>query len=383
MKSLEDLNKEDLIRLYWGEKKSLRDIAEIYNCHKSTISKRMDTWDIPKRNLSESRNVVQEIEDEKIRKKMIEDIKSLEPIKYDFKPRENIWIPLPLRAFSKNKAGQGRLTFVISDTHLGDTDHLPETYWSTIYTLTEILRVLKKRFEIPGIDVVLNGDIVCGKDVFKNQQFRTLVTRGHWQVSLAEMILKDTFELIEEVLPIKNLYFLKGTHEQAGENYQMYLKRTFPRAKYAGHHLVLNIGQDLGSYNVLITHGYGSSEYYPISYGLIRDMWKAISQYKKEGVPIERVCIGHYHWLNIEQNFESFVLDCTGGFQRWEFTVSQRPTGALLYFYYDGEVSAIPVRADQEIVEKEVNDPGLEYKNMQYYSKKLLKHLREVEGIKI
>ena len=269
----------------------------------------------------------------------------------------------------------------MSDTHLGDTDHLPETFWSTIYNLREILNVLNKQFKIPHINIVLNGDLVCGKDVFRNQQFRTLVTRGHWQVALAEMILKDTFNEIEEVLPIKNIYFLKGTHEAQGENYPMYLKRAFPKSMYAGHHLILNIGEDLGQYNILITHGYGSSEYYPISYGLVRDMWKAISQYKKEGVPIERVCIGHYHWLNVEQNFESFILDCTGGFQRWEFTVSQRPSGALLYFFFDGEVSAIPIRPNQDVADKEINDPGLEYKNMQYYSKKLLKHLREIEKI--
>lgn len=381
MKELSDLTKELLFEAYWKDRRSLRNIAEEYGCHKSTISKKMVAWSIPKRDLKESRKVAQEISDEQIRKQIIKDIESLKPLKYDYKTRDNIWIPLPLKAFKKNKAGEARLTFVMSDTHLGDTDHLPETFWSTIFNLREILRVLNKRFKISHINVVLNGDLVCGKDVFRNQQFRTLVTRGHWQVALAEMILRDMFEEIEEVLPIKDIYFLKGTHAQQGENYPMYLKRAFPNAVYAGHHLILNIGEDLGKYNILITHGYGSSEYYPISYGLVRDMWKAISQYKKEGVPIERVCIGHYHWLNVEQNFESFILDCTGGFQRWEYTVSQRPTGALLYFFFDGEVSAIPIRPNQDIVDKEVSDPGLEYKNMNYYAKKLLKHLREIEKV--
>ena len=381
MKSLDELTKEILVKVYWGDKRSLRDIAKEYGCHKSTIDKRMKEWEIPKRNLSESRQAAQEVADEEIRKQMIKDIQSLEPLKYKHETKDNLWIPLPLKAFKNNKTGEARLTFVMSDTHLGDTDHLPETFWSTIYNLREILNVLNKQFKIPHINIVLNGDLVCGKDVFRNQQFRTLVTRGHWQVALAEMILKDTFNEIEEVLPIKNIYFLKGTHEAQGENYPMYLKRAFPKSMYAGHHLILNIGEDLGQYNILITHGYGSSEYYPISYGLVRDMWKAISQYKKEGVPIERVCIGHYHWLNVEQNFESFILDCTGGFQRWEFTVSQRPSGALLYFFFDGEVSAIPIRPNQDVADKEINDPGLEYKNMQYYSKKLLKHLREIEKI--
>jgi len=378
---LEDLDEKELIRLYWKEKLSLREIAEIYNCNKETIRERMERYNIPRRNTSEANKFLSMRQEEELRQKLIEDLKSFKPIKYKFKNRDNIFVPLPIKAFKKNKAGEGRLTLVLSDLHIGDTDHLPSSYWSTISNLLEILKVLKERFVIPHINIVLNGDIVCGRQVFRFQEFRTLVPRGHWQVFLAEMILKDTIKEIEKVLKVKDIYFLKGTHEEHAENYVLYLKRTFPNTKYAGHKLILNIGEDIGKCNIMFTHGYGSSEYYPISYSLIRDLWKTISEHKKRDVPIERVCIGHYHWLNVEQNFESFILDCTGGFQRWELTLSQRPVGAILYFFYEDTITAIPVRPDKKILDEELSDPGLEYKNMKYYSQMLLKHLKEIEGI--
>jgi len=343
----------------------------------------MIKWKIPRRTASEAQ-IVKSVEEymEDDAKLLIEDLKELEPLKYEFKARRNLWVPLPIEAFNSS-AGDARLTLVLSDTHLGDTDHLPETFWSTVNNLKLILQVLKKRFDIPHIDVIINGDLVCGKGVFRYQEFRTLVPRGHWQTAVAEIVLKDMLKKIEEDIKVQNLYILKGTHEEHGENYAMYIKRSIANSKYGGRQMIYNLAQDLGKYNMMLTHGYGSSDYYPISYTLIRDLWKFISQYKVESVPIERVCIGHYHWLNTGQNFESFTLDCTGGFQRWEKTVSQRPCGMLLYIYFRDEVSVVPIRPNPEIVDKEMNDPALEYKNMRYYSMQLLKHLEEVEGVNV
>jgi len=384
MKNLSDLTKQELRKLYWKNGQSLDDIALEYGCNKETIRRRMVKWKIPRREASQvRRNVKVDNEFLDLNRELIEDLKSLKPVKYKFKDKENLMVPLPLKYFKDGKKREARLTVVISDLHLGDTDHLPETYWSAINNLIEILKVLNKRLKIPHINLILNGDMVCGRNVFRFQEFRTLVPRSHWQLGVIEMVIRDTIDKIGEVLPTKDVIVLKGTHEQQGENYSMYLKKALDSAKYGGHFYIHNLGEDIGNYNLLVTHGYGSSEYFPIGYSLVRDLWKAINQYKIRQIPVERVCIGHYHWLSVDSNFESFTLDCTGGFQRWEKTVSQRPSGLLLYLFYDGEISVIPVKPNQEIFSKELNDPALEYKNLAYYGKLLLKHLEKVEKINL
>lgn len=383
--NIKDLTPDILNKLYWNEGKTLEEIGKIYNVSETSIRRRMKTWNIPRRDLIEAQTIrnkppeIIPIVNE--REKLMEDLKSLEPLKYKFKPRKNLWIPLPLSSLN-GKISDARLTLVMSDFHLGDADHLPLTYWSTVANLTNIIKVLKKKFRIPYINVVLNGDIVSGREVFRFQELRNLLDRGHWQTAIAEEIIRETVEKIEKELKVKDIFLLKGTHESLAENYMMYLKREIS-GKYAGRYLVLNIAEDLGKYNVLFTHGYGSSSYFPISYSLVRDLWKILGQYRLKQVPIERVCIGHYHFLMTSLPFESFILDCTGGFQRWEYTISQRPSGVILYLFSEDEACSIPVPANPEIVKEELEDPALEYKNMRYYSEKLLKHLKEVEKIEI
>jgi len=372
MKKIEDLTKEDISKLHYGKgHKSITEIARMYNCSEKIIREKLGisggTYEP---------DILEKAE-------MLKDLKSLEPIEYIFKDRDNIYLPLPIKVFRKNKAGNARVTLVLSDLHLGDTDHLPETFWSTIHNLKLIMKVLTKRFKIPHIDIIVNGDLVCGKGVFRYQEYRTLAPRGHWQTALAEIILREVIEDVENVLPVRDMIVLKGTHEEQGENYAMYIKRSIDRAKYGGHYVVYNVGQDIGNCNVLITHGYGSSDYYPLSYTFIRDLWESITKYARKGVPIERVCVSHYHWLFPNLPLKSIIADCTGGFQRWEKTISQRDAGMILYFFYDGEVSVIPVRPDPDVQHKEINDSALEYKNMNYYGQKLLKHLEQVEHVDV
>jgi len=357
----------------------MTEIANMYGCARSTISRRMYKWNIPRK----EQETTDEFTDEEIREILLEDLKKLKPLKYKFKDRKSIFVPIPIKAFEKNKTGEARVTLVISDLHLGDTDHLPLTYWSTIHNVKLVLKVLTSTFNIPHINIILNGDIVCGRGVFRLQEVRTITSRGHWQTALAEMVIKDTIDQISKTLEVNDVFIIKGTHEKLAENYAMYIKRAMDNVKYGGHHMIYNIGEDLGNFNILFTHGYGSNAYYPISYDLIRDVWKIIGQYRLKGIPIERVCIGHYHWLSTDMNFESFILDSTGAFQRWEKTISQRPSGVLMYLFFDNEVGVIPIKPDPDVYTDELEDSALEYKNMRYYAEKLLKHLEEIEKVKV
>jgi hypothetical protein len=377
------IEKEELIRLYVKEKKSTREIANLKNCAQSTVLKYLKTYNIPTRTISEAvkianpgfHNSIEEINIEDIIDKI--QIESYKPIK-----RKNIWISLPIEFFTKEEK-DCVLTLVISDTHFGDSNVLLYSYWSTIDNLLEILKIIKKNLNIKSFKIVLNGDIVSGREVYRYQIFRNLLSRGHWQVFLAEKILKDTFSKIEEIVPINKIFLIRGTHESLEENYILYLKRTLTNSKYLSHAGIINIGDPIGKYNILFTHGKGRSEYYPVSYEQIREIWKSIPQFLSGNIIIERTCIGHSHWLTTNLELEGVCIDITGGFQKWEYSIHQRPCGMILYLFYNNETVSIPIKPNREIEIKEKNDPALEYKNMKLYGQILLKHVKEIEKVEV
>ena len=148
---------------------------------------------------------------------------------------------------------------------------------------------------------------------------------------------------------------------------------------YSSKAVVLDVGDPIGHCNILFTHGHGRSGYYPVSYDVIREVWKVISEYRANNVILERVSVGHSHWLTPEMDYDGFKISINGGFQKWEYSISQRPGGCILFMYCDGECTAIPVRPDESIEFNEKKDSALEYKNMAYYANILKEHLQEYE----
>jgi len=381
--------KELLEKLYHKEKLSLSQIGDQIGVSKETVRRKMKKHEIPMRSYSEAmmvkmhdelkyplENGTEELDI------LLTELKDKVPIvKYEFKERLDTVVTIPLSFFNgkKKKKGKAVLTVVISDTHLGDANHLPDTYWSTINTLVNTIKVLNEQYSIVRCNLVLNGDIVSGRGVFRFQEFRNVVHRGHWQVFVAEMIVKDTLREISKVVPVETTYLLKGTHEALAENYILYLKKILNNSKYLGHYGILNIAEPIGEYNVLFTHGSGKSDYYPVSYDLMRDIWRALSDYKIGKIPIERYSVGHSHWLAVNMPLVGAVIDNTGGFQKWEHTMSQRPSGLLLYLFTNNQCIAMPIKPDSKTEQKERNDPMLEYKTTAYYAQVLMKHFKEIE----
>jgi hypothetical protein len=291
--------------------------------------------------------------------------------------RRNLLIPVPL-----SNSRDAVLTIVISDLHIGDANHLPETYWSTISNVCEVLKNIKSFYNIKTLYLVLNGDIVAGRDVYKSQELRNIIQRGHWQVFLAEMIIKDTLEKLSTIRDIDKIIFIRGTHESLANNFVLYLKRLMKnKTLYLSHGGIFNIADPIGNYYVLFSHGYGWSDAFPVSSPMMKDVLKVMNTYRERGTPIERICSSHSHWLSSGFIVEDVYWDTTGGFQKWEYTLSQRPAGAIVYLYNNGECVSIPVRPDPDIEANEKSDVGLEYKNLIYYGNYLLKHLRELEKI--
>ena len=91
------------------------------------------------------------------------------------------------------------------------------------------------------VQLVLNGDIVAGRDVYRYQYLRNIVQRGHWQVFLAEIILKETLDRLG--VKLNTAYLVKGTHDGYDFNETLMLKRAIPCviAKYLSNGGVVNI----------------------------------------------------------------------------------------------------------------------------------------------
>jgi hypothetical protein len=301
------------------------------------------------------------------------------PIERSTAVSDNVAMKIPVY-HDFTKKSDACLTLVFSDLHLGDSDHLNKTYWSTINNLKMILARLRQLFNIKVFRGVANGDIVSGRGIYKGQEYRNLVDRGHWQVTLAYEVINETIEEINEIIPIDRFYLIRGTHEPLEENYIMYLKKFLSNAYYLGHSKVINIAYPISSYNVLFTHGMGSSQYHAVSNQMILDAIVAVNQYKREKIDVQRIVVGHTHQLEIGHQSMGLTFDISGGFQRWEKTVAQRDPGMILYLFTEGTLSIIPIVPDPNIVMQETESGDLEFNNMLYYATMLKKSLvREKE----
>ena len=264
-------------------------------------------------------------------------------------------------------------TIVMSDLHLGDSNHLHDTYWSTVYNLVEIFRFLRANYSVTGFNLVLNGDIVTGQGIFRDQIFRSVIQRGHWQVHLAAQIIKETVKLLSHEIPLRRIHVNKGTHDPMANNYAIFLtdKLGLDKATYHGREHVLNVAGDLGKCNILFTHGKGSSDYSPVSPSMTREINMRLHQIE---IPVERVCLSHTHNLTVGLTKTSVTYDVTGGFQLYEPRLSRRPCGMILYLFCYDQLSVTPIYPDQTVVKQELADNLIEWKNIRYYASRLIQH---------
>jgi len=265
---LSEVDPEEIRRMYEDEGMSIREIARELEMTKGQIEYLMDKHGINRRTLREamllSATKARKEKAEEAKVILEESLKQLHIKRKKYNPikRKNLLVPLP------DKEDQNcTLTVVISDIHVGDANHLPDTYWSTIENLKEVLKFIKGKYKIKNIYFVLNGDIVSGRNVYKYQELNNLLQRGHWQVFMAEYVVKKTIKEIEKTIgkEIDRIYLVRGTHENLANNFILYLKRMFgDKTWYLSHGGVVNIAGSLGEYNVFFTHGYGNSRTCPV-----------------------------------------------------------------------------------------------------------------------
>jgi len=290
-----------------------------------------------------------------------------EEVSYAEIRRSQLDLTLPLSCLDA-VGEEATVTLVASDFHLGHCDFLPETYHSCLARTQVILTWITKKFDVVKFNLLLNGDMVSGQEIYKYQQFDNLLQRGQWQVELAKRVTEGMVRSLSQVRKLDKIFLIRGTHEHLGQDYARYLTYSLPNAYYAGTWKIINIAHPIGKYNILFTHGFGSSSYYPVSYSLIRDCWKALLQGKKRGIPVEEIVVAHSHWLQPRLTLEGLTFSVSGGFQRWSKTASQRPSGFLLLLYTGGECSVSGLRPDLEVEAMEKGRSDLEFRNLEYYS---------------
>jgi len=236
----------------------------------------------------------------------------------------------------------------LSDLHIGNENCLFETLQYCIDKLIDELDDVNNEYDINEVYLILNGDVVSGSFVYRNQYLENQIQKNESVILTGAFLLHEIIEEIEEMIEKSVKVFMTiGNHEGSytphPENFVVGISRRLCSyghdSRYASGYLILNIAHNLGigNYNVCAFHSWGGADYSSASPSVIREMTRAHSQlaiYK--GIIIQRFLLGHTHWLEVDRSVLGIRFDVTGGFQKWDKTISNRESG-LLYYMIDEE----------------------------------------------
>lgn len=237
------------------------------------------------------------------------------------------------------------ITIGLSDLHFGNENCLYETLHNCIDELINKLEKLKNTHKINNVFLILNGDIVSGTFVYRNQYLESQVQKNETIILGGSYLVYTIVKKIEEIIeiPIK-IFITIGTHEgwfkPHPENFSVGISRRLVSygldCRYVSSHLILNIAHGFeNEYIVCAFHSWGSADYSAVSPSVIRELTRAHSQMATlRRIIIDRFLVSHTHWLEIDRNVLGITVDVTGGFQKWGKTVSTRETG-LVYYIVD------------------------------------------------
>jgi len=112
-----------------------------------------------------------------------------------------------------------KATVIISDLHFGDENVMLETYKSAVNNLINKLKEIAKEEEISEINVILNGDIVAGRGIFRGQEAQNIFNKGNIQVLYASAHILDLHKELTQIANTK-YFVIKGNHDNhRGDNY--------------------------------------------------------------------------------------------------------------------------------------------------------------------
>jgi len=266
----------------------------------------------------------------------------------------------------------------LSDIHFGHEGCLYKTFDYCINKLIDKLKEIKERYEINKTFLIMNGDVVSGSFVYRNQYLENQIQKNESIILAGAYLVHETIKKIEEAIKIPLKIFMTiGNHEGSytphSENFAVGISRRLCSyghdSRYVSNSLILNIahGFDISDYNICAFHSWGGADYSSASPSVVREMTRAHSQlatYKK--IIIQRFLLGHTHWLEIDRSALGIRWDVTGGFQKWEKTISNRESG-MLYYVIDekGEFEVHKVSGLKKQIEEE-SGQNLHTKNLRY-----------------
>lgn len=271
----------------------------------------------------------------------------------------------------------GTLTLNCSDMHYFDRGHLINTHRS----LEQKVLALLDRFKPHKFQILINGDVVPGQGVFKNQGLESLLSDTEQQVSAASWRWKEFRDQIVEHLPKdaeESHTFLRGNHDTScGVDTSMRLvlalrAMSIP-CRYVGYEYCLDLA-DSGHYMVYCEHGHGNSSFNPTSNAQIVDSYRKLLSLERRGFTgekvIRRVLHGHTHFLAVGiERAEDVKYDCTGGGHRndrIDLGRNTRPVGWIVYVSPPGAndiLSPIEVVPDKDALRSDLDDPNLMERN--------------------
>lgn len=260
-----------------------------------------------------------------------------------------------------------KATLALADLHYGDAAHLH-------LTLNEcMLRAIQtvQGWQPDECEVVIAGDAVSGRGVYRNQDIQNALPIGAEQCWYAAHDIADW----QRELRAARWVIVLGNHDNTNrENLAIQLATVLRLMAvptfYAGRSYVGNFaGDDRPGEWYEVQHGRGHSDYYANSYAAIRDAWRQyIERSKADGLNLSRMIVGHTHWLNVGQSLgDDYEIDTLGGWHRQErldLPSYMRGTGMILY-RHDGQRRTIDrIEADTALLRRESRDVALHYQNM-------------------
>lgn len=276
-------------------------------------------------------------------------------------------------------AGQlagGTMTLNLSDLHYTCRGHLIQTAKS----LEEKVLHLIERFQPRRFQGLVNGDVVQGRGIYRNQMLDNVLPKAQQQIGAAVFRFWEFDQRIASAFPDlpREWSMVAGNHDMAeGEPTMMPFVwgcRQFEvPAKFVGLRVLLDLG-DVPHYIILAQHGYGNSTFNSSPNKLIHETLKTVVSFQQRGwvneKRIRRVAHGHTHWFRPGMEYaEDLPFDVTGGLHRNDrvaLGMNSRPTGWIVYISPPGTaeiINPIEVRPSPAILRGEMDDPELENKN--------------------
>jgi len=261
-----------------------------------------------------------------------------------------------------------KATIVASDMHFGDQALL----WGCLSSTMDKAIARVREFGPDRIEVLLNGDAVAGRGIFRLQSVQNTVQLGAWQVAWAAWEIKRW----QERLGADIWRIILGNHdnsvkENLAQQLTVWLRLLEVPVTYADRDVIGNFSAEKHDFRWYhAEHGSGYSSYYANSYSAIRSCWKKFIEVAKiHGIMVSRFMRGHTHWLNVGEGIGvETAIDTTGGWHRQERLVlgsDIRNTGMLLYLADNTELEIETVEPDLEMLVEESKSPTLAFTNMQ------------------